>query len=254
MLVHSANNYADTLAMWDAGSVSAFVQKMNAAAAKLGMHHTHYNDASGFDPGSQSTASDQLLVAGPDMTSPAFASLVNRTSITLPVAGTITSYTPLIGVQGVIGVKSGFTSQAGGCDVVAVVRRSHRLPVLILGAVVGQQGPNVLNLAGTQALALANATATSIGATPIVRSGTVIAHVTAAGHTVEATVRGSATVLSWPGSKVTSVFERHGTIKPGAPAGTVIGTVVVTSGTQRVVLPVRLVRALPKESVSQRLF
>ena len=43
-------------------------------------------------------------------------------SITLPVAGTVSTYTPLLGIQGVIGVKSGFTTQAGGCDVLAVMR------------------------------------------------------------------------------------------------------------------------------------
>ncbi len=51
LLVHSANNFADVLAQWDAGTMPAFVAKMNAAAAALGMAHTHYADASGLDPG-----------------------------------------------------------------------------------------------------------------------------------------------------------------------------------------------------------
>ena len=67
MLVHSADNYADLLARWDAGSIPAFVAKMNAAAARLGMGHSHFADASGVDPGSQSTASDLLKVAALDM-------------------------------------------------------------------------------------------------------------------------------------------------------------------------------------------
>ena len=49
-----------------------------------------------------------------------FASIVKMPSVTLPVAGTISTYTPLLGLQGVIGVKSGFTTAAGGCDVLAV--------------------------------------------------------------------------------------------------------------------------------------
>ena len=51
LLVHSANNLADVLAQWDAGSIPAFVAKMNATATSLGMTHTHYADASGLDPG-----------------------------------------------------------------------------------------------------------------------------------------------------------------------------------------------------------
>jgi D-alanyl-D-alanine carboxypeptidase (penicillin-binding protein 5/6) len=254
MLVHSADNYADALARWDAGSLPAFVDKMNQTAASLGMHQTHYADASGFDPASQSTASDQLRVAGPDMNIPAFASLVDVTSITLPVAGTITSYTPLIGFDGVIGVKSGFTSQSGGCDVVAVIRRAHGLPVLVLAAVTGQQGPGVLRLAGTLGLTLSNAVAPLIGATPVIKSGTVVARVSAVGHTVTATVRGTANVLSWPGVTATRVFKRSGTIAQGAKAGTKIGSVIVTMGTQRVVLPVRLTGSLPKETLTQRVF
>ena len=131
LLVHSADNFADLLARWDAGSTPAFVAKMNADAAQLGMRQSHFADASGVDPGSMSTAADLLKVAALDMANPAFASMVQMTSVTLPVAGTISTYTPLLGLQGVIGVKSGFTTAAGGCDVLAVVRdraRAARAP------------------------------------------------------------------------------------------------------------------------------
>ena len=186
LLVHSANNFADTLARWDAGSIPAFVAKMNSTAAQLGMDHTHYADPSGFDEGSQSTAGDLLKVAGPDMENPTFAGIVTMSSVNLPVAGTISTYTPLLGFQGVIGVKSGFTTAAGGCDVVAVMRTVHGQPTLILSAVTGQTGPNVLFDAGFIALNLANNAATSLGVTPVVRAGEVVAHVSVAGHTVAA--------------------------------------------------------------------
>ena len=50
MLTQSANDVAYSLAVWDAGSVAAFVVKMNALAASLGTTDTHYVDASGYDP------------------------------------------------------------------------------------------------------------------------------------------------------------------------------------------------------------
>ncbi len=62
LLVPSANNYAEILAEWDAGSVPAFVEKMNAEAAALGMLDTTYTDTSGFSPETLSTAADQLIV------------------------------------------------------------------------------------------------------------------------------------------------------------------------------------------------
>jgi len=254
MLVHSANNYALALARWDAGSIDAFVGKMNQTAQKLGMDQTHYADPSGFDQASQSTASDLLKVAGPDMTNPVFAAIVKQTSVTLPVAGTISTYTPLLGVQGVIGVKSGFTTQAGGCDVLAVVRKAQGLPVLILAAVTGQNGANALNVAALHALDLANNVGTDIGATPVVKAGQVVAHVSVAGHTAAATVSSTIKVLSWPGVSASRLLTATRTITPGTPQGTRIGSIVVKLGTQRFSVPVRLKASLPKESLLQRIF
>jgi D-alanyl-D-alanine carboxypeptidase (penicillin-binding protein 5/6) len=253
LLVHSANNFADTLARWDAGSIPAFVAKMNSTAAELGMDHTHYADPSGFDQNSQSTAGDLLKVAGLDMENPTFAGIVRMSSVTLPVAGTISTYTPLLGFQGVIGVKSGFTTAAGGCDVVAVVRMVHGQPTLVLSAVTGQTGPNVLVDAGFIALNLANHAGTSVGTTAFVRAGEVVAHVSVAGHTVAASAARTADVLSWPGVSADRVLVDGKAIVAGAKEGKRVGSVVIVLGTQRVVIPVTLRGDLPKPTVLQRL-
>ena len=166
MLVHSANDFADALATWDAGTLPAFVAEMNQAATQLGMTHTTFADASGYNAASKSTASDILIVAAKDMEDPTLASIVRMPSVTLPVAGTVPTYTPLLGFLGAVGVKSGFTSQAGGCDVLAVARVVHGQKILILAAVTGQTGvnqPNVLLAAGGAALTLADAVDSSLG-------------------------------------------------------------------------------------------
>jgi D-alanyl-D-alanine carboxypeptidase (penicillin-binding protein 5/6) len=231
-----------------------FVAKMNSTAAQLGLRHTHYADPSGFDQGSQSTAGDLLKVAELDMANPTFASIVKMSSVTLPVAGTISTYTPWLGFQGVIGVKSGFTTAAGGCDVVAVVRRVDGKNVLILGAVTGQTGPEVLETAGYLALNLADHVGVSIEATPIIRAGERVAEVTVAGHTVAATATSTVTMLSWPGVGARRELTARRKVRAGAGAGTRIGSVVVALGRQRAVVPVRLQRRLPKPTVLQRLF
>ena len=254
LLVHSANNFADTLARWDAGDIPSFVAKMNSTATLLGMDHTHYADPSGFDQASQSTAGDLLKVAAPDMSNPTFAAIVRQTSVTLPVAGTISTYTPLLGFQGVIGVKSGFTTAAGGCDVVAVVRDVHGIPALVLGAVTGQTGPNVLAKAGFIALNLANHAATSVGMTQVVQAGQVVAHASAAGHTVPAVAVSTIDVLSWPGVTARQFFVAGRSVRAGTKAGTLIGSVLVTLGTQHVVTRVVLQKHLPKPTMLQRLW
>ena len=206
LLVHSADNYADLLATWDAGSIPAFVAKMNAAASRLGMGHSHFADASGVNPGSESTASDLLKVAALDMANPTFAGFVRQSSVTLPVAGTISTYTPLLGIQGVIGVKSGFTSQAGGGDVLAVDRTVDGKQVLLLSAVTGQTGPVVLAQAGLHALALVDAMTPLIGSTEVLPQGHLVAHVSGAGTTVDARTTSSASILTWPGVTARRIF------------------------------------------------
>jgi D-alanyl-D-alanine carboxypeptidase len=170
------------------------------------------------------------------------------------VAGTISTYTPLLGLQGIIGVKSGFTTAAGGCDVLAVVRTVHGRPVLLLAAVTGQTGPEVLAQAGLHGLALVDAVGPLIGTTPALHGGEVVAHVSEAGRTVGAQATASASVLTWPGVTVTRVFQPVHHLTDQASRGTRAGTVVVSLGTQHVVVPVRLQQDVPRESLLQRLF
>ena len=216
--------------------------------------HTHYADPSGFDEGSQSTAGDLLKVASLDMENPAFASIVKMSSVTLPVAGTISTYTPWLGFQGVIGVKSGFTTAAGGCDVVAVMRQAHGKNVMILAAVTGQTGPNVLDAAGYLALKLADNVGVSIGSTACRARRGSGGRGQGGGHTVAATAGSTVTMLSWPGVSAHQKVVRGRTVRAGADAGTRIGSVVVGLGTQRAVIPVRLKAPLPKPTMLQRLF
>lgn len=254
LLIHSADNYADLLARWDAGSIPAFIAKMNAAAAALGMHQTHFADASGISPLSLSTAADILKVAAPDMANPVVAATVRNTSVTLPVAGTLATYTPLLGLEGIIGMKSGYTDAAGGCDVVAVIRPVHGRPTLLLAAVTGQTGYEALAQAGLHGLALVNAVQPLIGTSTVLGTGITAAHVAAAGKSVAARTTESVSMLSWPGAQATRVFRPSHHLDAQARRGAAVGSVVVTLGTQRAVVAVRLTRDVPRPSLFQRLF
>jgi D-alanyl-D-alanine carboxypeptidase (penicillin-binding protein 5/6) len=254
LLVHSADNYADLLARWDAGSIPAFIAKMNTTAAALGMTQTHFADASGISAQSVSTAGDILKVAGPDMAIPVFASTVNNNSVTLPVAGTLSTYTPLLGLDGIIGVKSGYTDAAGGCDVVAVIRTVHGRPTLLLAAVTGQTGALALAQAGLHGLALVNAVEPLVGSSTMLRVGVVAAQVGVAGSSVAARTAASASMLTWPGAHATRVFHPVHRLSAHARRGALVGSVVVTLGSQRVVVPVHLTGDVPQRSLLQRLF
>ena len=114
LLIPSGNNIGAMLAAWDAGSVDAFVAKMNAEAKALGMVNTRYVDASGASKDSVSTAKDQLLLVQAAMANPVFAEIVNKKQAQVPVAGTIFSTDTILGKNGIVGVKTGWTEEAGG--------------------------------------------------------------------------------------------------------------------------------------------
>ncbi|MEU7363638.1 serine hydrolase [Streptomyces olivaceoviridis] len=115
MLLPSAGNVARMLARWDAGSEEAFVRKMNAVAQDLGMVNTSYADASGIVPETVSTSEDQLKLARQVMRDPVFRSVVAEREAEVPgTPGPLGNTNTLLGQDGVVGVKTGSSSPAGG--------------------------------------------------------------------------------------------------------------------------------------------
>ena len=141
LLLPSADNVADRLALWDAGSLEGFVARMNATAKALGLRNTAYVDPSGLDPGSASDAVDQALVASRLMAFPVARAIVRQPDAALPVAGEVANVNPALGLNGIVGVKSGFTSQAGRCLVTAAYRLDHA--ALVVSVTLGQPAASV---------------------------------------------------------------------------------------------------------------
>src|SRR5207248_462192 len=152
LLLPSANNIAEVLARWDAGSEDRFVARMNAAAHSLGMTHTHYTDPSGFDDATVSTAADQVRIVDRAMRLPLFASIVATPSATLPVAGTVHNTNTLLGQNGFVGVKTGSDDAAGGCFAFRAIRWIDGKRTGITGVVLGQPGRDQI-AAGLEAAA-----------------------------------------------------------------------------------------------------
>lgn len=254
LLVHSANNFALLLAQFDAGAESLFVAKMNAQAQGLQMAKTHYNDASGLDPASISTPHDQLLVAQSLMANPVFAGIVVNTSVTLPVAGSVGTFQPLLGTNGVVGVKSGLTSQAAGCDVMAVNATVAGQTIQILTAVTGQHGTNRLAAAGDAALALAHGAQAGIDTVVIVGTKIPVATFGWPGEKVGIFVDKPMLLPAWPGQVVhvttTQVEHVAGPLAPGVT----VATIDAASPTFHVTEPAKNRQELHEPTLWQRLW
>ncbi|MEU4835759.1 serine hydrolase [Streptosporangium sp. NPDC023615] len=136
MLIRSGNNIARLLARWDAGGQAAFVVKMNRTAAALGMTDTVYTGASGYEDTTRSTAADQLKLARAAMGDPVLRAIVATRETTVPgIPGTISNTNTLLGTSGVIGLKTGSSTAAGG-NLMWAARSGRRL---ILGVVLHQR-------------------------------------------------------------------------------------------------------------------
>jgi len=201
MLLPSAGNMARLLAVWDAGSVPAFVKRMNAEAHALGMNHTHYADPAGIDSNSRSTAHDQVLLGEQVLNDPTMASIVSLKSARVPVAGLVSNTNHLLGIDGDIGIKTGSTSAAGGCLLFATRNVVGGVPVTMVGAVLGQPGPlwSIMDQAQKVARGLIEAAQHSLVTTTVAHSGKTVAVLHQRGHADIPLVAGSdVTVVGWP--------------------------------------------------------
>lgn len=155
LLVHSAGNFAFIFLRIIGLDETKFVAQMNHDAKSLGLLHTHYVDPTGIKPGDQSTALDQAMMAADLMSNePVVRRIVAQPHVVLPVAGDLISYTPFVGFDGVVGVKSGYTVPAGGCDAMAVRFILKGVSITTYAVVLGQQGGDSINHAAEFALAL----------------------------------------------------------------------------------------------------
>ena len=148
MLVVSANEACDILAEAVSGSVSAFVDAMNAKAQALGCKNTHFANPNGLhDPQHYTSAWDMYLITRAAMEYPDFMTICNTATITVPAtnlsaARTLYTTNNLLSSWRVIGyrdtraqgIKTGSTSAAGLCLVSSAVQGSLHFVSVILGA------------------------------------------------------------------------------------------------------------------------
>lgn len=140
-MVRSANDAAMAVAEHVGGSVSGFVVLMNQRAEELGLGNTRFANPHGLDAEDHfSTASDLLRLAEYAMQLPAFAGLARTSQVSLlPTeegqersADTTNQF--LVEYPGAIGIKTGFTNQAGLVLVGAAQRDGQLLLVVVMGS------------------------------------------------------------------------------------------------------------------------
>ncbi len=128
ILLESANDAAYTLAIHCAGSVEAFADMMNERAASIGMTNTHFENPHGLDGKEHySTARDMALLAAEALKNQTF-SIICSTMTAKVMGRTFSNHNKLLwSVDGLIGVKNGYTNNAGRTLVTACTRNGMTL-------------------------------------------------------------------------------------------------------------------------------
>jgi D-alanyl-D-alanine carboxypeptidase (penicillin-binding protein 5/6) len=235
LLLPSANNMADSLAIWAFGSLHAYTTYANRLAAQLGLDGTHLADASGFSPATISTARNLVQLSLVAMKNPVFADIVGQSSAVIPVAGEIHNRNFLLGRDNIIGIKTGHTDQSGGVFVSAATHHVGGQTVTVIASVMG--GPNISRAILDSVPLLASAEK-NLAQRTVVKKGTSVGTYTVPwASKVSLKTTGDLKLIVWGGSSIVTTHKIE-TLHVTARASTPVGTAAATSGGVSTQVPV----------------
>src|SRR5215470_5094296 len=141
LIVKSANDVAVMLAEAVAGSQEAFVERMNATAARLGMTRTKFANANGLpDPQQVTTARDLARLASAVLHDfPEHAALWSMLEVRIGKRRLHTHNGLLSNYEGADGLKTGFICDSGFNVVASATRDGRRLMAVVLGEATGRE-------------------------------------------------------------------------------------------------------------------
>lgn len=139
LMLCSGNDAAIQISVSIGGSVENFAEMMNKKATDLNLSHTHFTSPHGLDnPNHYTTAYELALITDYALNIDKIAEVVSTKSYTVTINGyskEVSNTNELLGyLEGVNGVKTGFTNGAGRCLVTSVNRNNFNIIVVVLGA------------------------------------------------------------------------------------------------------------------------
>lgn len=139
LLVQSANDAANALAVWDAGSVEGFAERMNDYGKSWGLQDSHFVNANGLDTdGHYSSAQDLQHLSSILLNSQVFRQIVNTQKTTIVDRSghsyALTSTNQDLAISYVYGIKTGFTDNAGQSLILLGRKDGHELITVVLNS------------------------------------------------------------------------------------------------------------------------
>lgn len=139
LMLRSGNDAAVALAEYAGGDINGFAELMNKKAYELGLTNTHFQTPHGLDSDEHYTTAYELaLLSNYALNNTTFAQIVGTKNYTITINSypkNLSNTNELLGnLDGVYGIKTGFTNGANRCLVSACKRNDMDIICVVLGA------------------------------------------------------------------------------------------------------------------------
>lgn len=139
LLIQSANDSANALAVWDAGSIEGFTAKMNQSAKAWDLENSQFNSVSGLDtPNHYASAKDLQKLSSILLNSKMFRDTIKSQKSTITAQSgkqyKLTTTNQDLSVPYIYGIKTGFTDKAGQCLILLGRKDGHEIITVVLNS------------------------------------------------------------------------------------------------------------------------
>lgn len=139
LMLPSGNDAAFVLSQNYPGGPDKFIEEMNEKATELKLKNTKFLDPSGYSDDNYTTAHDLARLAAYSLKNKYFAQIVSTKTITVydvskKVEHKLVNLNELLGSKGVVGVKTGYTQEAGGVLVSSLIQEGKLYIIVVLNS------------------------------------------------------------------------------------------------------------------------
>ncbi|MEP6481940.1 MAG: D-alanyl-D-alanine carboxypeptidase [Rhodoglobus sp.] len=225
MLMASAGNYADSVAVWAFGSEPAFLDAVKVWLAKAGLANTTITDPTGILASNTSSVADLLQLGKLALSNPVVAQIVSTVSLDVPGVGAVANRNELLGVDGVDGIKTGTLDESGACLLFSAKKNVGDHTIEIVGVALG--GPDHPTVNADMHALLDQVTAGFHSVELVAKGDDFANYDTPWGDTASAVAAKTASVVVWSTTPMSVAVHADplGTSRANSPAGSVVFTV-----------------------------
>ncbi|QLD10997.1 D-alanyl-D-alanine carboxypeptidase family protein [Microbacterium oleivorans] len=237
MLVPSASNYAEVIAVWAFGSVDGYRRAADRWLSARGLERTTIVEPTGLDPRNTSTPTDLIALGRLAKADPTVSAIAATPSVSFPATGPLANTNRMLGEMGIDGLKTG-TLEDSGSNLLysATVDVGTAEPLRVIGVALGGASQQAV---GASAAGVLQRLAAGFHRTALAQPGQRIGtYTTAWGSSLDVVLAEGASLLTWSDTPIVVEMQHREPVE--WVDGETIGEVTWTAGPETDSTPVVL--------------